>query len=108
MTAKGFVYSTRFLAWASEEEPPSYTVPDGQIAVVRDLDVWSGGGAMINWELAVNTVAKFAAGQFTVESVAQVAQWRGRQVLYAGESLVFSSDGPTDGMVSGYLLADLA
>lgn len=108
MPAKGFVYSTRLLAWSSDESPAPYEVPDGYVAIVRDLDVWSGGGAMINWQLAVNTVAKFAAGQFTVESIAQTAQWRGRQVVQAGEFLVFSSDGPTDGLVSGYLLADLA
>ena len=100
----GAVYSTRFLAWAADESPPAYTVPDGYVAVVRDLDVWSGGGAMINWQLAVNEIAKFAAGQFTIESLAQTAQWRGRQVLNAGEFLVFSSDGALDGMISGYLL----
>lgn len=102
-------YSHRFLAWAASETPPSFVVPTGYVAIVRDLDVWSGGGAMINWQLAVNGIAKFAAGQFTVESLAQVATWRGRQVINAGEQLVFQSDGPTDGLVSGYLLtADLA
>jgi hypothetical protein len=74
------------------------------VCVVRDADVWSGGGAMVNFQLAVNAVAKFWAGQFTIESLAQVAQWRGRQVLNAGEYLVFSSDGALDGLISGYLL----
>lgn len=102
-------YSTRFLAWSSSELVPVYTVPTGYLIVVRDLDVWSGGGAMINWQLQVVEGAKFAAGQFTVESIAQTAQWRGRQILYAGEELLFQSDGPTDGMCSGYLLTnDLA
>ncbi len=100
----GAVYSTRFLAWAASESPPPYVVPTGYVAVVRDLDVWSGGGSMINWQLAINGVAKFAAGQFTIESVAQVAQWRGRQVVQAGELLFFSADGAVDGLVSGYLL----
>lgn len=59
---------------------------------------------MVNFQLAVNAVAKFWAGQFTIESLAQVAQWRGRQVLNAGEYLVFSSDGALDGLISGYLL----
>lgn len=99
------VYSTRFLAWAADESPPAYVVPAGYVAVVRDADVWSGGGAMINYQLAVNTIAKFWAGQFTIIAEAQVAQWRGRQVLYPGEVLVFSSDGALDGMISGYLLS---
>ena len=93
------------MAWAASELPPPYTVPDGQIIVVRDLDVWSGGGAIINWQMGINAIAKFAAGQFTVESVAQTAQWRGRQILYPGEELYFQSDGPTDGAASGYLLS---
>lgn len=99
-----FVYSHRFMAWAASELPPAYTVPPGQVAIVRDLDVWSGGGAMINWTLAIDEIAKLAGGQFTVISVQQVATWRGRQVLNAGDVLTFQSDGPTDGAVSGYLL----
>lgn len=97
-------YSTRLLGWSASMIPPPYEVPTGYIIVVRDIDVWSGGGAMINWQVYVNDFAKFAAGQFTVESVAQTAQWRGRQILNAGEFLVFESDGPTDGLISGYLL----
>jgi len=103
-----YVYSTRFLGWASSEAVEPYVVPSGYLIIVRDIDVYSGGGAMINWQVYVNAFAKFAAGQFTIESVAQTAQWRGRQVLYAGEELVFASDGPTDGLISGYLLANLA
>lgn len=99
------VYSTRLLAWAADESPAPFEVPSGYVCIVRDLDVWSGGGAMINWQLAVNDVAKFAAGQFTIESLAQTAQWRGRQVVNAGEFLVFSSDGALDGLCSGYLLS---
>lgn len=99
------VYRTRFLAWHAEESPPSYEVPAGYVAIVRDLDVYSGGGAIINWQLAVNDLAVFAAGQFTIEALGQTGQWRGRQVVHAGEFLAFSSDGSTDGMCSGYLLS---
>lgn len=80
-------------------------MPEGQTVIVRDLDVWSGGGAMINWEFGINGICKLAAGQFTVESIAQVGTWRGRQILNAGEELFFQSDGPTDGAISGYLLS---
>ena len=71
---------------------------------MRDADIWSGGGAMINVQLAINGVAKFWAGQFTVESIAQVLQWRGRVVVMPGEFLVFTADGPVDGVISGYTL----
>lgn len=102
------VYSHRFLAWAASELPPVYTVPAGFVVIIRDLDVYSGGGAMINWEFGINGVCKLSAGQFTVESVAQVASWRGRQVVNPGEEVFFQSDGPTDGAVSGYVLPDLS
>jgi hypothetical protein len=98
------VYSTRFMAWSSSESPTPFEVPAGKVCVVRDADIYSGGGAIINWQLEILDGAKFAAGQFTVESLAQTAQWRGRQILFAGEFLVFGSDGATDGAVSGYLL----
>lgn len=102
------IYSHRLIGWSSEESPPSFEVPTGYIAVVRDLDVVSGGGSIINWQLSVDGVAKFAAGQFTVESLPQLQSWRGRQVVNAGEFVTFASDGAVDGMVSGYLLEDLS
>lgn len=104
MSAIRPVYSTRLLAWAADETPLPFQCPAGYTCVVRDADVWSGGGAMIDYQLGIDTIAKFWAGQFTVESIAQVAQWRGRVVMNPGEFLVFSSDGPLDGIVSGYLL----
>jgi hypothetical protein len=99
-------YSHRFLAWAASMTPPAYIVPTGYIAIIRDADIWSGGGSIINWTLSVNGVAKIAGGAFTVISEQQVATFRGRQVVQAGEQIVFASDGATDGMVSGYLLTD--
>lgn len=98
------VYSTRFIAWSATGTPPAYTVPVGYVAVVRDLDVTSGGGSIINWQLQIAGGAKFAVGQFTVESIAQLASWRGRVVLNAGDVLAFASDGATDGVCGGYLL----
>lgn len=98
------VYSIRFMAWAATELGPSFTCPPGYVCVVRDADIYSGGGAMINWDISINGLAHFAAGQFTIEALAQTAQWRGRQVFNAGEILTFASDGPTDGMISGYQL----
>lgn len=102
--ARGNVYSVRFLGWSASSTPPPYTVPEGYVAIVRDVDVTSGGGAMTNFALVINTVAVIWRGQFTVESVGQSAQWRGRQVLNPGDILDFASDVATDGAVSGYLL----
>ena len=84
--------------------PPAYVVPVGFVAIVRDLDVWSGGGAMIDWEMTLFGSTHIAAGQFTVESLPQTAQWRGRQVVMPGEIIAFQSTGPTDGAICGYLL----
>jgi hypothetical protein len=79
-------------------------VPANYVIVVRDIDVTSGGGSIINWQVEIAGGAKFAGGQFTVVSIAQFQQWRGRVVLNAGEALAFSSDGALDGVVGGYLL----
>lgn len=98
------IYSTRLLAWSSSTTPPAYEVPAGYVVVMRDLDVWFGGGAIVNWQLSINDIAKIAAGQFNEDALAQTAEWRGRQVVQAGEFIVFASDGATDGALSGYLL----
>lgn len=98
------VYSTRFMAWAAEEFPPTFEVPDGYVAIVRDVDVVSGGGAMINWVWGLNGIAKIGGGQFTIEALNQFQTWRGRQLANAGEFIYAQSDGPTDGAISGYLL----
>lgn len=97
-------YSQRFMAWAASELPAPYTVGPGYVAVIRDIDVVSGGGAIINWVAGINGVCKLAVGQFTIEALNQELQWRGRQVVYPGEEIYFESDGPTDGAISGYLL----
>lgn len=84
--------------------PPVYAVPEGYIAIVRDVDVNSGGGAMINWVWGINEICKVGGGQFTIEALNQFNTWRGRAVVQAGEQIYFESDGPTDGQISGYLL----
>jgi hypothetical protein len=73
--------------------------------VVRDADVWVGGGSIVNGQLSIDGVAHFWAFESTIIAVAQVFQWRGRQVMLPGEFLTFASDGATDGLVSGYQLA---
>jgi hypothetical protein len=92
------------LAWSAEESPPAVAVPDNYVMVVRCIDVVSNGGAIINWQVEIVEGGKFAVGQFTIEALAQLNSWRGHQILNAGEHLAFSSDGSTDGAISGYLL----
>jgi hypothetical protein len=101
-------YSTRFLAWSSSSLVPPYTVPTGYLAIVRDIDVNSPGGDIINWAVSISGIAKFAGGQFTVAALSQFQQWRGRVVVPAGELIIAGSDGLTDGVVCGYLLVDLS
>lgn len=97
-------YSTRALAWAATTSPPSYVVPAGYLFVVRDVDVSSGGGSVINWVWGIAGICKLGGGQFTITAVNQFQTWRGRQVVQPGEAVYFTSDGATDGAVSGYLL----
>lgn len=101
------VYSTRFLAWAEEELATPYVVPTGYLVIVRDVDVSSNGGAITNWVWGINGICKISGGQFTIEALLQHQEWRGRQVVNAGEAIYFQSDQPTDGAISGYLLTDL-
>lgn len=98
-------YSTRFLSWESATSPEPYTVPTGFVVIVRDVDVSSGGGAMINWVWGVGGTQKLGGGQFTIEALNQFQTWRGRQVVNAGEFVYFASDGATDGALCGYLLS---
>lgn len=100
------VYSTQFIAWASETNPPAYNVPDGYVAVVRDISITSGGGSVIDWQVELGPAyAIFYRGQFTVESVGQSFHWEGRMVAIPGQWFAFASDGATDGVISGYLLS---
>lgn len=99
------VYSTRLMGWAASEFAGPFTCPEGYITVVRCADVYTYGGELTNYRLYVNEFATFWGGQFSLLSTPQHDQWQGRQVLLAGDELVFQADGSTDGMVSGYVLA---
>ena len=99
------IYSTRFIAASADGSPPAYEVPAGSIVIVRDVAVTYGGGAIVTVKVGIAAGATFWWDQFTVESIPQSLQWRGRQVLFAGEALYLAADGPVDAAVSGYLLA---
>lgn len=84
--------------------PITYVVPAGFVAVVRDMDAFIG--SIIG---NVGMVAKGSAAQvFWQETLVAPGntwvQWRGRQVLFAGESFSMEADDVMDLTASGYLL----
>lgn len=89
------VYSTRFLDLSTAV----YTVADGNLAVVRDIVVYATGPATF-------LVENPAAGVMAAGSLnsGEVFHWSGRQVVNAGESLVYNQTASYV-MVSGYLLS---
>jgi hypothetical protein len=100
------IYSTRFFSVQGAAGGHSTTVPPGQIAIVRDIDVfWVLGFSTNSIQVFDETgttfwFANLGAGALTSE----VAQWRGRQVIHAGNAWGFTTSGALDVMISGYLL----
>lgn len=99
------IYSTRFLQELGLSGTATYTVPDGFVAVVRDLDAYQdvlpGGTVFLEGALgqAIWSETNDAATGKTYQS------WRGRQVFQPGETLTVSTDSPWDVTVCGYLLS---
>ena len=99
------VYSTRFLAEAGFTGEAAFEVPGGYVAVVRDIDavVYTGAGYTI--QAGIGGLTNFWAITTGVVAVTDSIQWRGRQVLNAGEQLVIATDASADFVASGYLLS---
>lgn len=100
------VYSTRLIAVHDQpaSTPAAYVVPAGKTLVIRCIDCYAGDTA-----LGVSFNAKGSAGQvFWGASTAPVSagsvQWRGREILYAGETFQLEADDVADLTASGYLL----
>lgn len=85
-----------------------YTVPAGYTAVVRDIDCYTSAGvsnADLFFEGAIgNTFFRAEVVALTQDS----PQWRGRQILFAGETLTVNNTSSVswDFAISGYELAD--
>lgn len=101
------VYSTRFLSAKGATSTGSFTVPNGYVAVVRDLDAYANSiaaAAIFLHGASGETLYWFDWGIATQEAV----NWRGRQVYFAGESIeVEIAVGVADSVdyaLSGYLL----
>jgi hypothetical protein len=99
------VYSARFIAAAVDDEMVSYEVPAGVLWVVHTVDIVSTGP-----EPGLSVVGLLGGPIFALQTVADVAvsplySWRGRQVIYAGESVFVQTAGvEATFMISGYTL----
>jgi len=84
----------------------TYTVPVGFVAVLRDIDAYSGiltGNTLLGYLAATPDVVFFQASWGINETGWR--SWRGRQVFYAGDTFGLSSNQFVDGAMSGYLLS---
>lgn len=103
------VYSTRFVAAASSGAlSPSFTVPNGFVAVVRDITVTST--ASLSQIIGTVVIAPVPGGfyhlalmQFIL-GAAQTQHVEGRWVCNAGDVIEVQSPGAFSCSVSGYLL----
>lgn len=98
------VYSVNFIV-AHAVSSASYTVPTGQVAIVRDADCFYAGGVGQSGQLESPAGGIFAYFPFPADINGVLISWRGRQVINAGETFLFAATLSMDIMVSGYLLA---
>lgn len=100
------VYSTRFSLSSVAVPGPStlYTVPAGHIAVLKDVDYYQTAGAASFLFIGEGTAALFPIALSTPAGV-NSAQWRGRMVFQAGETIAQKNGGGTFSItLNGYLL----
>jgi hypothetical protein len=98
------IYSTRFCAAAGLNGSLAYTVPEGNVAVLRDVDVYAAGVDGGFFRVIGSAGQTIDYWEFGGEDTAATHQWRGREVLSPGETLTFSTTSPMDVTASGYLL----
>lgn len=104
------VYSIRFIEARGLDSTSSYTVPEGFVAVIRDLDAYCD--ATLGFaDLFLHGAGGQAIAWHSWEATTQDQfQWRGRQVILAGETFDVEADTgigvAIDVTVSGYLLTD--
>lgn len=110
-------YSVRMVNASGLTAPIEVTVPNNKRWIVSDADVyWGGGLSPPSTQLGIAGVLTWWIAQPRASTTPDPAeefdsqswQWRGHQVLYAGESLMVSSNGVgVDVCVSGYELDEL-
>lgn len=83
----------------------TYTVPTGNVAVVRDISVVPLASGLTNAELAINGVTR--VWEVTAGTSNNSLHEECRAVLNAGEELLFQCTGAgCEVCISGYLLSD--
>lgn len=101
------LYSTQFAAVQGlVASSHTYTVPAGFIAIVRDIDAFADTSGTSTFLVARGPASNvFFYAEFLLATTSS-KEWRGRQVLNTGETLVLQA-GPAavDVMASGYLLS---
>jgi hypothetical protein len=98
------VYSTLFINSPGLVGDAAFLVPDGYIAVVRDIDAVAFIGAGATLEAGIGGGTVFWAYTWSVVAVVDWRSWRGRVVLSAGQQLVIHTDAAVDVYAGGYLL----
>lgn len=107
----GPVYSSQLILGTSSTGYPSFDVPDGFTAVVRDFSVWDEAGGAVVQLLIQNSGAAPAitAAVLGPLGVAAYSQWQGRVVVPAGGIIsctITSVFTAPDVYVGGYLLVN--
>jgi len=101
------VYSAVFYAASGISSPVTmFTVPAGEVWVVRDIDAYNNAGASMSDIYFVDSVSNgtFFYGKVAAASKDTV-QWRGRQVFTFGGGAYVNPNGSNwDVRVSGYRL----
>lgn len=98
------VYSERLAQVLGLSGLELVSIPAGFTAVLRDFDVYWGGGVIRR------AVFLRGAGGQTIfynsfgDTGGQYASWRGRQVIQAGETFSIFTEDAMDVTLSGYLL----
>ncbi len=83
-------------------------VPDGHLWIVRDIDAYSNVGASsLTFFVAHATPGVLGAPPFMMGKISggseDLVQWRGRQVLPAGDEMILlPNGGSVDFNISGY------
>lgn len=104
------VYSTLLAVHQGLGGPVEYSAPPDSVVVIRDVDVYWGGGlaAGVSFRLMgtlLQTIWEVHVNSSTPPYDSQVWQWRGRQVIPPGGTWAVSAAGGLfDCAVSGYLL----
>jgi hypothetical protein len=104
----GLVYSTQFYAGRTGQgETPLYTVPSGNVLVLRDVEIYAATSSDIQFALAVGAPGIVSHLWFVNPLKAgEWAQWQGRSVLDTGQLLIaVAGEAGVEVTASGYLLA---